>query len=161
MALEDLALFRSLPNSVVFYPSDAVSAENAVLLAYNHESLCYIRTSRPDTAILYKNDEKFEIGKAKIVKAAKEANLILASSGVTLFEAIKAAELLETEGVHCSVIDLFTIKPLDKETLETQALGSSEKRIVTIEDHYLQGGIFGIYFLIRIGLFSFKRKQLD
>ena len=62
MALEDLAIFRSIPNSVVLYPSDAVSTERAVELAANHRSLVYIRTSRPDNVVLYENNEKFEIG---------------------------------------------------------------------------------------------------
>ncbi len=68
MALEDLAMFRAIPTATVFYPSDAVSTERAVELAANTKGICFIRTSRPNVAVLYANDEKFEIGKAKVSK---------------------------------------------------------------------------------------------
>jgi transketolase len=68
MALEDLAMFRSVHGSYVFYPSDAVSMERAVELAANTEGICFIRSSRPATPVIYKNDEVFEVGKAKVIK---------------------------------------------------------------------------------------------
>lgn len=68
MALEDLSMFRSVPGSTVFYPSDAVSAERAVELAANTKGICFIRTSRPNVPIIYKNDEPFEVGKGKVRK---------------------------------------------------------------------------------------------
>ena len=66
MALEDLSMFRSIPGSTVFYPSDAVSTERAVELAANTKGVCFIRTSRPNVPVIYKNDEKFEVGQAKV-----------------------------------------------------------------------------------------------
>lgn len=67
MGLEDLALFRTLPDSTVFYPSDAVATERACELAANTPGICYIRTSRPETAVIYDNNEEFAIGKAKVM----------------------------------------------------------------------------------------------
>ena len=75
MALEDLAMFRSIPGSTVFYPSDAVSCERAVELAANTPGICFIRTSRPNIATIYENDEKFEIGKAKVIKVNTHSTL--------------------------------------------------------------------------------------
>lgn len=92
MALEDLAMFRAISGSTVFYPSDAVSAERAVELAANTKGICFIRTSRPNFPVLYKNDEKFEVGKAKIVRQSNTDQVTIVASGVTLVEAMKAAD---------------------------------------------------------------------
>jgi transketolase len=140
MGLEDLALYRTIPNCVVFYPSDAVSAENAVKLAAEHQGMAYIRTSRPKTKVIYANDEKFEIGKAKVVKSGKSDKILIATAGITLFEAFKAAEELEKNGIGVRILDLFTIKPIDAAALieHGKAVGG---KILTVEDHYLEGGI--------------------
>lgn len=84
MALEDLSLFRALPNSVVFYPSDAVSTERAVELASNVHGIRYIRTSRPENEVLYGNDEVFEIGKSKTVQKSESDKILIISAGVIL-----------------------------------------------------------------------------
>jgi transketolase len=115
MALEDLAMMRSIPNSVVFYPSDAVSTERAVVLAANHKGIVFIRTSRPNTDILYENNETFEIGKSKIVKQHENDVILLVGGGVTLHECHKASKILESQGVHARVMDVFSVKPFDKE----------------------------------------------
>ncbi|XP_064473208.1 transketolase-like isoform X2 [Ornithodoros turicata] len=141
MALEDLAMFRTIPNSVVFYPSDAVSCERACELAANYRGITFIRTSRPETPILYKNDEHFEIGKAKVVLQSHNDKVLIISSGVTLHEAVKAAELLKKEGINVRVMDLFTLKPIDGAGILTHAAASG-RRILTVEDHYPEGGIF-------------------
>lgn len=141
MALEDLAMFRSIPNSVVFYPSDAVSMERATELAAQYNGITFIRTSRPATPIIYENDETFAVGKAKIVKSSSMDKVLLIGSCVTLFEALNAAKTLENDhNIHARVIDPFTIKPLDRETILKNAMEVGGK-IVTIEDHYPEGGI--------------------
>ena len=77
MALEDIAMFRSLPGATVFYPSDAVAAERAVELSANTRGICFVRVSRPATEIIYGNDEKFEIGKAKVVRSTPNDQVLL------------------------------------------------------------------------------------
>ncbi|EGT60053.1 hypothetical protein CAEBREN_25396 [Caenorhabditis brenneri] len=140
MALEDLAIFRTIPGSTVFYPTDAVSAERATELAANTKGIVFIRTGRPALPVLYDNDEPFHIGQAKVVKQSTDDKIVLIGSGVTLYESLKAAEQLEKEGIHATVIDPFTIKPLDGKTIAEHALRVGG-RVLTTEDHYAAGGI--------------------
>jgi transketolase len=140
MALEDLAMFRAIPGSTVFYPSDAVSTERAVELAANTAGICFIRTSRPNVPVIYGNDEQFVVGKAKIVRQSNSDQVTVIGACVTLVEALKAANELETSGIHVRVIDPFTIKPLDVDTILHSARQTSG-RIVVVEDHYSEGGI--------------------
>ena len=90
MALEDIGLFRSLPGSTVFYPSDAVSCEKLVNECGKLDGIKYVRTSRPKTAVLYKKSEKFPIGEYKILKQSKTDKAVLIGSGLTVHEALKA-----------------------------------------------------------------------
>jgi transketolase len=139
MALEDLALFRTIPGATVFYPSDAVSTEYAVEIAANTKGVCFIRSSRPNTPVLYANDAPFAIGKCKVVRSNEADKVLLIGAGVTLHEAVKAADELAKAGIHARVIDPFTIKPLDAQIIEhAKAVGG---RIVTVEDHYPEGGL--------------------
>uniref|UniRef100_A0A7I4YJF1 transketolase n=1 Tax=Haemonchus contortus TaxID=6289 RepID=A0A7I4YJF1_HAECO len=140
MALEDLAIFRAIPGSTVFYPSDGVAAERATELAANTKGIVFIRTGRPALPVLYKNEEPFAIGKAKVLKQSANDKIVLIGAGVTLYECLKAAEQLEKNGVHACVIDPFTIKPLDQETILQHAKRVGG-RILTVEDHYPAGGI--------------------
>ncbi|WKY04906.1 hypothetical protein Q1695_005708 [Nippostrongylus brasiliensis] len=140
MALEDLAIFRAVPGSTVFYPTDAVSAERATELAANIKGIVFIRTGRPALPVLYKNDEPFAVGKAKIVKESPKDRILLIGAGVTLYECLKAAEQLEKEGTHCCVLDPFTIKPIDQELIMHHARRVGG-RILTVEDHYPAGGL--------------------
>lgn len=140
MGLEDIAMFRTLPGSTVFYPSDAVSAERACELAANTQGICFIRTSRPNTAVIYANDEPFVVGKAKVVKKSANDVALVIGAGVTLYEALKAADILSQQNVAIRVLDPFTIKPLDVNTILTNARECGG-RIVTVEDHYHEGGI--------------------
>jgi transketolase len=140
MGLEDIALFRTIPGGVVFYPSDAVSAEAAVRLAAEHEGFAYIRTSRPKTPVIYDSVDDLQIGKANVVLKGENDAVTIVSGGVTLFEAMKAAETLKGEGISVRVIDLFTVKPLDGETILKNAKETGSK-VITVEDHYLEGGI--------------------
>ncbi|XP_040262581.1 transketolase [Bufo bufo] len=140
MGLEDLSLFRVVPSATVFYPSDAVSTEKAVELAANKKGICFIRTSRPENAVIYNNNEEFKIGQAKVVLQSKDDQVTVIGAGVTLHEALAAAEQLKKEKIHIRVIDLFTVKPLDRQTILDSAK-ATKGRIITVEDHYHEGGI--------------------
>lgn len=140
MGLEDLAMFRAVPSATIFYPSEAVSCERAVELAANTKGICYIRTSRPNTPVLYANDHPFKVGVGNIVRESPKDQVLLIGAGVTLHEAVKAADKLKTSGVGARVLDPFTIKPLDAKLIleNAKAVGG---RIVVVEDHYYAGGL--------------------
>jgi transketolase len=139
MGLEDIAMFRTIHNGVVLYPSDAVSAEKIVEQAAIYKGIAYIRTTRMKTPILYDIHEQFTIGGSKILKkSAKDAATVI-GAGVTLHEALKAYDALKKEGILIRVIDLYSIKPIDEKTLQQAAKETS--CIITVEDHYPEGGI--------------------
>lgn len=140
MGLEDIAMFRAIPESVVLYPSDAVSAERLVAEAAAHEGIVYIRTSRPKTAILYDANESFPIGGCKVVKQSSDDKVTVVTAGVTLHETLKAHEELAAEGIAIRVIDLYCIKPIDTETL-LAAASETNNTLITVEDHYPEGGL--------------------
>lgn len=140
MGLEDIAMFRTIPGSTVFYPSDAVSTERAIELAANTKGICFVRTSRPATAVLYKNEETFAVGKAKVVRSTAKDQVLVIGAGVTLHEALKAADELTKAGTNIRVIDPFTIKPIDAQTILKNAKETGG-RIITVEDHYAEGGL--------------------
>lgn len=140
MGLEDLSLYRSIPNAVVFYPSDAVSAERAIELSAEYKGVVYVRTSRPKTPVVYENNEKFEIGKAKVIRKSTDDKLTIVAAGITLAESVKAANKLAAEGINVRIIDPFTIKPLDGETIIKNAKETGSI-VLTVEDHYHEGGI--------------------
>ncbi|XP_049610626.1 transketolase-like protein 2 [Syngnathus scovelli] len=140
MALEDLAMFRAIPTCTVFYPSDAVATERAVELAANTKGMCFIRTSRPDTPIIYSASEPFKLGEAKVVRKSDNDLVTVIGAGVTLHEALSAADMLESEGKSIRVIDPFTIKPLDVDTILANAKATGG-HIITVEDHYKEGGL--------------------
>jgi transketolase len=139
MALEDIAMFRTLLGSTVLYPSDAVSAEHLLEEATKHKGLVYLRLTRSETPILYDNDESFKIGGSKTIKQSKNDVVTVVSAGITLHEALKAYEELKKENILIRVVDLYSIKPLDVKTLKKA--GSETKAIITVEDHYEAGGI--------------------
>jgi len=140
MALEDIAMFRSLPGCTLFYPSDAVATERATELAANTKGVCFIRVSRPATPVIYENGEQFEIGKAKIVRKSSDDQVLVIAAGITLVEASKAADELAAKGISIRVMDPFTIKPLDAKAVVENA-AACNGRVVTVEDHYPEGGI--------------------
>uniref|UniRef100_A0A8C9YS56 Transketolase n=1 Tax=Sander lucioperca TaxID=283035 RepID=A0A8C9YS56_SANLU len=140
MGLEDLAMFRAIPTATVFYPSDGVSTEKAVELAANTKGLCFIRTSRPENNIIYSCNEDFHVGQAKVVFKTNDDHVTVIGAGVTLHEALAAAEQLKKERINIRVIDPFTIKPLDSKTIIDNAR-ATRGRIITVEDHYYEGGL--------------------
>jgi transketolase len=139
MGLEDIALFRAVLGSVVLYPSDAVSTEKLVEEIAKHQGICYLRTTRMETPILYRNDEAFWIGGSKILKSGSKDKATVVAAGITLHEALKAYEELKKEGILIRVIDLYSVKPVDVATLRQAAEDTGF--IITVEDHYAEGGI--------------------
>lgn len=139
MGLEDLAMMRAINGSTVLYPSDAVAAERLVELASRTPGIVYIRTTRPKTAILYDAAETFVRGGSKTVRTSSSDRATVVGAGITLHEALKAHRQLREEGIDIRVIDLYSVKPVDAETL---ALAAQETgTIVTVEDHYADGGL--------------------
>ena len=139
MGLEDIAMFRTIHNGVVLYPSDAVSTEKIVEQAALYKGIVYIRTTRMKTPILYDTDEQFTIGGSKVLKKSAEDVATVIGAGATLHEALKAYDALKKEGILIRVIDLYSIKPIDEKTLQQAAKETS--CIITVEDHYPEGGI--------------------
>lgn len=136
MALEDIAMFRSLPESTVLYPCDAVSAEKCTALLAQSKGIGYLRTTRPKTPILYKPTDSFSIGGSKLLCKGKDVLIIAA--GITVHESLKAAQMLKNKGISTAVLDAYSIKPLDAKTIKAQAKG---KQVIVVEDHYAQGGL--------------------
>ncbi|MDP3741514.1 MAG: transketolase [bacterium] len=139
MGLEDIAMFRTLQNCAVLYPSDAISTEKLVEEMVKHKGNVYIRTTRKDTTIIYNNNDNFEIGGSKVLRQSENDVATVIGAGITLHEALAAYEELKKEGINIRVIDLYSIKPLDLETLKKAA--AETKAIITVEDHFPEGGI--------------------
>jgi transketolase len=139
MALEDIAAFRAVLDSVVLYPSDANQTVQLLDAMREHRGFSYMRTTREKTPVLYGPDESFEIGGSRTLRSGDADAIALIGAGITLHECLTAAEDLAGRGIAARVIDLYSVKPVDAETLlraaeETQAL-------VTVEDHWAEGGI--------------------
>lgn len=139
MGLEDLAMMRTIFDSVVFYPCDAISTQKLIIESLKCPGIVYLRTTRGETPVIYDLNESFEIGGFKILQSSQNDQLTLITAGVTVFEALKAYEELKKEDIFLRIIDLYCIKPINKEKL-IQAIGDT-KKIITVEDHYLQGGL--------------------
>jgi len=141
MALEDIAMFRAVPNSVVLYPSDGVSAYKLTECAANYnDGISYIRTTRADVPVLYEKGEDFKIGGCKVLRKESNAKACIIAAGITVHEALKAYDILKEQGIAVNVIDLYSVKPFDIATL-LEIAPMSSNNIVTVEDHYEQGGI--------------------
>jgi len=140
MGLEDLAMFTPIPGCLVLYPSDAVSAEKCVKEAAKQKGLVYIRTTRPATPILYSPEEEFPAGGSKILRQSQQDAVTVVAAGITVHEALRAADLLKKDGINIRVIDAYSVKPLDSETIIKSA-GETGGRVVVVEDHFEQGGL--------------------
>ncbi len=139
MGLEDIAIFRTILDSVVLYPSDAVSTEKLVEEAAKHRGIVYVRTTRKETPILYSPSEEFKIGGCKVLRKSDKDVATVIAAGVTLHEALAAHEALKKEGVLVRIVDLYSVKPVDESTLREAA--DATRSIITVEDHYAEGGI--------------------
>jgi transketolase len=139
MGLEDLAQFRAVHDSVVLYPADAVSAERLVEAAAARRGLTYIRTTRMAAPVIYGPKEEFPVGGCKVLRRSEGDQALIVAAGVTLHQALAAADALAAEGLRVRVIDLYSVKPLDADTLR-EAAGETG-RVVVAEDHYPEGGL--------------------
>ena len=140
MALEDIAMFRAVHSSAVFYPSDAVSAERLTETMARRPGINYLRTSRPKTPILYSKDEKFPVPGFKVLRQSAQDRVTVIGAGITLHEALKAADQLKSQGVAIRVIDLYCVKPIDGKAL-TEQVKATGGCLITVEDHWPEGGV--------------------
>lgn len=140
MGLEDIATMRAIAGSVVLYPSDAVCAEKLMEQMAQTHGVAFLRTSRPKTPVIYNNDESFPIGGAKILRQSAGDKVTVVGAGITLFEALKAADELAKDGINITVIDAYSIKPLAKDVLRGAAQ-KTNNLVLTVEDHYPEGGL--------------------
>ena len=135
--LEDIAMMRTLPNLKVFSTSDDIQTKYIIKEISKIDGPCYVRLSRLSTPVIYDENEQFEIGKAKQIGNGKDATIF--ATGVCVSEALKAKEILAEKGINVRVVDIFTIKPIDKEAIIKCA--KETKRIITVEDHSIIGGL--------------------
>jgi transketolase len=140
MALEDLAALRAVSGSTVLYPSDPVSTVNLVSLMAETDGVVYIRTTRGAYPVVYGPDERFAIGGSKVVRRHDDDAVALIGAGVTLHACLEAAGTLEEAGIKARVIDLYSVKPVDVDTLRDAAIVTSG-RLLVVEDHYREGGL--------------------
>ncbi len=140
MGLEDLALMRAIAGSTVLYPADAVSTEKLVEQMARGKGIYFLRTSRPKTPVIYENDEPFPVGGAKVLRQNPGDKATVVAAGVTLHEALKAADLLKNEGIGITVIDAYSIKPLARDVILAAAQRTGHT-VITVEEHYAEGGL--------------------
>ncbi len=138
MALEDLAMMRAVHDSTVLYPCDANQTAKLVAEMADRKGIVFLRTTRAATPVLYGADEEFPIGGARVLREGDDIAIV--GAGITLHESLKAAEQLESEGISARVIDLYSVKPVDGETLRAAAEATGG-RVLTVEDHWSEGGI--------------------
>ncbi|WP_374119290.1 transketolase [Streptomyces odontomachi] len=139
MGLEDLAMFRGLHGSTVLYPCDANQTGHLVAQLADRPGIGYLRTTRGATPVIYGPDETFPVGGSKLLRSSSEDRLTIVAAGVTVFEALSAADALAEDGIRCRVIDLYSLKPVDKNALREAAEHTG--CLLTVEDHHEEGGI--------------------
>jgi transketolase len=139
MALEDIASLRAVHSSTVLQPCDANQTAKLVAAMADTKGIVFLRTLRPNTPVIYGADEDFEIGGSRLLRSSVTDDVTVVASGVTVHEALQAAETLAEEDIGVRVIDLYSIKPIDTEALRSAAEATG--RIITVEDHYPEGGV--------------------
>jgi transketolase len=139
MGLEDLAMFRAVHGSTVISPSDANQTVKLVARLADADGVRYLRTLRPATPVIYPASESFEIGGSRVIRASDDDRVSIVGTGITLHEAIAAAELLAVDGIPARVIDCYSVKPVDATGLASAA--QQTKRMVVAEDHWPEGGL--------------------
>ena len=135
MGLEDISLFLSMPEAVIFYPSDAVSTEKLLREMARHNGISYLRTTRDKMAVLYGNDEEFPAGVLKVLRRSARDRVLVVAAGIAVHEALKAHALLERKGIAARVVDLYSLQPLPEAELSRHA-DECGNRVVVVEDHY-------------------------
>jgi transketolase len=139
MALEDIASLRAIHSSVVLHPCDANQTAKLVVAMADTKGIVFLRTLRPNTPVIYGPDEEFEVGGSRVIRSSDDDDVTIVGTGITVHEALKAADALEEDGITARVIDAYSIKPIDAEAL--QAAAEATGKIVTVEDHFPEGGL--------------------
>ncbi|HEX3923024.1 MAG TPA: transketolase, partial [Streptosporangiaceae bacterium] len=140
MALEDLAMMRAVQGSTVLYPSDGTSTASLVQEMAERTGIVYMRTTRGSYPVLYPPDEAFPVGGAKVVRSGPDDQVTLIGAGVTLHNCLAAADELSGDGIRARVVDLYSVKPIDIQTLLDAAAATGD-RLVVAEDHHPEGGL--------------------
>ncbi|MDX1779597.1 MAG: transketolase C-terminal domain-containing protein, partial [Thermodesulfobacteriota bacterium] len=135
MGLEDIPMFLSMPQAVVLYPSDAVSTDYLVKEMSKHKGISYLRTTRGKTPVIYDNSEEFPIGGLKVVRQDEKDRTLVVTAGITLHEALKAYEVLKERDILIRIIDLYSLQPLDGDSLREHAQHCNNN-VIAVEDHY-------------------------
>lgn len=138
-AIEDIAIYRSLPNMAVIQPADAVEAEKAVVALLDYKGPSYMRLLRNPLPIIHNNNYKFNIGEGEILRKGKDA--VIFATGTMVHESLKAAEILEENKIEVCVVNMHTIKPIDKKLIIN--LAKKTNCVITAEDHNVIGGLGG------------------
>lgn len=139
MGLEDIAMMRAIHGSTVLYPCDANQTARLVAEMAGLEGIRYLRTSRGGSKVIYGPDEEFPVGGSKVLRSSDRDRLTVVAAGVTVHEALAAADALEQDGIRIRVIDLYSVKPVDRATLRRAA--EETGCLLTVEDHRREGGI--------------------
>ena len=140
MALEDIAMMRAVFGSIVLYPSDANQTGHLVAAMADYKGISYLRTTREKTNVLYGADESFPVGGAKVLRQSGSDRVTVVAAGITVHEALKAYDQLQRDGIAIRVIDAYSVKPIDKQTLFAAAQATNGQ-ICTVEDHWIEGGL--------------------
>ncbi|HWM14376.1 MAG TPA: transketolase [Gaiellaceae bacterium] len=139
MALEDLAMMRAVGGSTVLYPCDGNQTARLVATMAELDGIRYLRTTRAATPVLYEAGEEFPVGGSKVLRSSEEDDVTIVAAGITVHEALAAAEALAGDGVSARVVDCYSVKPIDAETL--RAAAEATGCILTVEDHWPEGGL--------------------
>jgi transketolase len=139
MALEDLAMMRAVGGSTVLYPCDGNQTSRLVAAMADLDGIRYMRTTRAATPVLYGPDEEFPAGGSRVLRSSDEDDVTIVGAGITVHEALSAADALAGDGIAARVIDCYSVKPLDVETL--RAAAEATGCILTVEDHWPEGGL--------------------
>ncbi len=140
MGLEDLSMMRAVFGSTVLYPCDANQTAQLVAQMADHGGIVYMRTTREKTPVIYGPDEEFMIGGSRVIRQSDRDEVTIVAAGVTLFEALEAYEQLKSERIMARVIDAYSVKPIDEETLML-AEEEAGSKFVVVEDHWPEGGL--------------------
>ena len=140
MGLEDIAMMRGVRESTILYPCDPNQTARLVNEMVNLSGISYMRTTREKTPVIYSADEAFPVGGSKLVKHSDQDQVTVIAAGITVHEALKAYETLKSEGISIRIIDAYSVKPIDGETLR-RAARDTKGKVIVIEDHWFEGGL--------------------
>jgi transketolase len=160
MGLEDIAMFGTLPNTTILHPSDAVSTAKLLYSLSTHWGISYLRTLRSKTPVLYEETETFHIGGSKVLRSSENDICTIVGTGITVHEALKAYEELKKEHIFVRVVDCYSIKPIDRDTLMRCATETKQRVLITVEDHFKHGGL-GDFVLSKVAKYGVTVYKLS